>query len=327
MKSSEFCSSDAVCVSAQLHPSEQRSLRKINILIMQHPNGASRPWYKGLLLLLLMTQATMAQEIGVMTYNIKYDNVQDTVNNWNDRKAAMVDLLQKEHPDFIGMQEVLYRQLEYLDQALDGYDYVGVGRDDGKQKGEFSPIFYDTQRYQLLASNTFWLSKTPDKISVGWDAAMERICSFGLFVDKNTEKKVYVFNTHFDHIGVKARANSAKLILKKIASLNRNKLPVILMGDLNLEPDAPPIRHITQHLADGAVLSSARPTGPKGTFNGFNTQASIERRIDYIFLSGFQVAEYEHLNERLDNGKHISDHLPVFARIIPLNGTLSQDPR
>lgn len=262
-----------------------------------------------------IAQGLFAQQIQVVSYNIKYDNVNDTVNNWNDRKMAMVDLLQKRHPEFIGMQEVLYRQLDYLNSALADYDYIGVGRDDGKQKGEYSPIFYDTERFKLLESNTFWLSKTPTLISVGWDAAMERICTYGLFEENVTGKKIYVFNTHFDHIGTKARKNSAKLIIKQIAQLNKENLPVVLMGDFNLGPEEKPILFIKKRMKDGQAISAKALQGPKGTYNGFDIYAAIERRIDYIFLKGCTVNRYDHLDKRLNNGKHISDHLPVIATI------------
>ena len=153
-----------------------------------------------LILIVMFVCPGIGQTVEVMSYNIKYDNVNDTVNNWNDRKAAMVDLLKKRNPEFIGMQEVLHRQLMYLNESLPDYNFIGVGRDDGKEKGEFSPILYDSTKFRLLDSNTFWLSKTPDKISVGWDAAMERICSYGLFQNKSSKRKVWVFNTHFDRI-------------------------------------------------------------------------------------------------------------------------------
>jgi endonuclease/exonuclease/phosphatase family metal-dependent hydrolase len=256
-----------------------------------------------------------AQVVKVMSYNIKYDNVNDTVNNWNDRKVAMVGLLQKHHPEFIGMQEVLYRQLNYLNESLVDYKYIGVGRDDGKQKGEFSPILYNTKNYTLLTSKTFWLSKSPDKISVGWDAAMERICSYGLFQHKISKMKIWVFNTHFDHIGVKARKNSAKLILKKIKQLNVDKLPLVLMGDLNLIPEEKPIHLIQKKMDDGQYISKTPMEGPQGTFNGFDIDDPMKRRIDYIFTTGFKVDSYLHIDERLKTGKHISDHLPVLTTI------------
>lgn len=263
----------------------------------------------------MATTLLSGQEIKVMTYNIKYDNVNDTVNNWNDRKAAMVALLDTYEPGLIGMQEVLYTQLLFLDAALPTYDYVGVGRDDGKQKGEFSPILFDTSKYKLLTSNTFWLSKTPEKVSIGWDAALERICTYGLFQDLKTQKKMWIFNTHFDHIGVKARKKSVKLIIRKIKKINTDKLPVVLMGDFNLMPEEKPIQNAKRKINDGLTISKSPLKGPKGTFNGFDTTAKIARRIDYIFVDGLGVASYHHIDERLENGKHISDHLPVFSSL------------
>ena len=190
-----------------------------------------------LFLFFLSSLSVDAQEIKVMTYNIKYDNINDTINNWNDRKNAIARLLKKEQPSFIGLQEALLRQLTYLEEASPDYRYIGVGRDDGKQKGEFSPILYDDSRYHMLRSNTFWLSRTPEKVSVGWDAALERICTYGLFENKQTMQKLWVFNTHFDHVGTKARKKSVRLIVKKIKEVNSENLPVVFMGDLNLTPD------------------------------------------------------------------------------------------
>lgn len=257
----------------------------------------------------------LGQTYKAMSYNIKYDNVNDTVNNWNDRKEEMVELLKKHQPEFIGMQEVLYKQLEYLDNSLVDFNYIGVGRDDGKRKGEFSPILFNTSHFDLLDSNTFWLSKTPDKISVGWDAAMERICSYGLFQSKTSQKKIWIFNTHFDHIGVKARKKSAQLILKKIKQLNVNNFPVILMGDFNLMPEEKPIQSIQKRMDDGQHISKTPMKGPKGTFNGFDINDPQERRIDYIFTKGLSVDSYLHIDERLKTGKHISDHLPVVSTL------------
>ncbi|AYN67751.1 endonuclease/exonuclease/phosphatase family protein [Euzebyella marina] len=251
-----------------------------------------------------------------MTYNIKYDNVNDTVNNWNDRKSSMVELIVTEAPDVVGMQEVLHNQLNYLNEELSGYDYVGVGREDGKQKGEYSPILYQKEKYELLKSNTFWLSKTPDQISVGWDAALERICTYALLKEKSTDKEFYVFNTHFDHRGDKARKKSVKLILKKIDAINTQDLPVVLMGDLNLSPEKKSIQYLSKKMTDGLEVAKSKNEGPSGTFNGFNLQDPITQRIDYIFTRGFSVSSYEHIDERLKSGKHISDHLPVKAELV-----------
>lgn len=267
----------------------------------------------------MLPMLVVAQEVKVMTYNIKYDKINDTINNWNYRKNAMVLLLKKYDPAFIGMQEVLFNQLEFLDESLPNYEYIGVGRDDGKQKGEFSPILFNSKKYNLLQSNTFWLSKTPDKISVGWDAAMERICTYGLFEDKISRQKIWVFNTHFDHIGIKARKKSVRLIHKKIKQINAEQVPVVLMGDFNLMPEEKPIQYLQRKMKDGLTASQNSQNGPKGTFNGFNVSEPIIRRIDYVFIKGFEVKDYQHIDERLTNAKHISDHQPVIAHLILKN--------
>ncbi len=255
------------------------------------------------------------QEIKMMTYNIKYDNVNDTVNNWNDRKEGLVGLIKQYEPSIIGAQEVLHRQLMYIDSCLTDFTYIGVGRDDGKQRGEYSPILYNSTKYKVITTNTFWLSNTPENVSIGWDAAMERICTYGLFEEKSSGKKFYVFNTHFDHIGNEARSNSARLIVRKINEINKENLPVVFMGDLNLTSDEEPIRFLQSQLSDGQAISQKPFLGPKGTFNGFDPQSKLDRRIDYIFVKGFKVKSYVHIDDRMENDKHISDHLPVLITI------------
>jgi len=264
---------------------------------------------------LLISGLLSAQEITVMTYNIKYDNKNDTVNNWNFRKEAMVDLLKHYQAEVIGMQEVLHRQLAYLDSSLTDYSYVGVGRDDGKQKGEYSPIFYENTKLKVLNSSTFWLSETPEKISKGWDASLERICTYALFEDPKNRKKFWVFNTHFDHRGKKARANSVRLIVQKIKEINTENFPVVFMGDLNLAPEEEPIRFLQEQLTDGQSASKQAFYGPTGTSHGFDHNRVLERRIDYIFVEGFKVEQYIHIDDRMENNMHISDHLPVLATL------------
>lgn len=265
--------------------------------------------------LLLIGFASHGQKIKAMTYNIKYDNKNDTVNNWNDRKQKMVQLIMYYNPSFLGIQEGLHNQVTYLDKNLKKYSYVGIGRDDGKQKGEYSAIFFNKNKYKILESNTFWLSETPNKISVGWDASMERICTYALFQDKKTKQKTMVFNTHFDHIGTLARKNSAKLIVETIKKKNIHNVPVILMGDFNLTPNQEAIATIKSAFKDSYSASKKEPYGPKGTFNGF-TNRVMKNRIDYIFVRGFDVASVVHIDDKMDNNKHISDHIPVLATLI-----------
>lgn len=272
---------------------------------------------KGILIVFSMCllYAAAAQDLRLMTYNIKYDNTQDTVNNWNDRKEALVQLLKHYGASFIGTQEVLHRQLTYIDSSLTNFAYIGVGREDGKQKGEYSPIHYDSTAYKVIKSNTFWLSETPNKISVGWDAAMERICTYGLFEEKETGKKLYIFNTHFDHIGKIARKKSAELLVQKIEEVNKEKFPVVLMGDLNLTPNEAPIQYLKSKLSDAQGVCINSFYGPSGTFNGFNQKMMVNRRIDYIFVQDLKVEAYIHIDDRMENNKHISDHLPVLISV------------
>ena len=256
-----------------------------------------------------------SQPHSFISYNIRYDNNWDIENSWKIRRNKISQILVQYSPSIIGIQEGLLNQVQYIDSSLIDYDYVGVGRDDGKKKGEFCAIYFDTTRYVLLKNSTFWLSETPDTISVGWDAALERICTYGLFKDRITKEEFWVFNTHFDHIGVVAREKSSELILKRINKINRQSLPVILMGDFNSIPNSPPVKEIKTELSDALQISLEKLQGPRGTFNGFNEDLPIEKRIDYIFTNDLKVLSYTHINDRLNNNRHISDHLPVMIKI------------
>ena len=256
-----------------------------------------------------------SQPHSIISYNIRYDNNWDIENSWKIRRNKISQILVQYSPSIIGIQEGLLNQVQYIDSSLIDYDYVGVGRDDGKKKGEFCAIYFDTTRYVLLKNSTFWLSETPDTISVGWDAALERICTYGLFKDRITKEEFLVFNTHFDHIGVVAREKSSELILKRINKINRQSLPVILMGDFNSIPNSPPVKEIKTELSDALQISLEKLQGPRGTFNGFNEDLPIEKRIDYIFTNDLKVLSYTHINDRLNNNRHISDHLPVMIKI------------
>jgi len=247
-----------------------------------------------------------------MTYNIKYDNPQDSINNWNNRKKEMVELFKYYGPDIFGIQEGQLHQLSYISDHLPEYSMIGVGRDDGKKKGEFSSIYYNHEKFELEKESTFWLSETSDVPSMGWDAAYKRVCTYGLFKDKNTNQRFFVFNTHFDHVGVTARENSADLIIKKIKEINVDNLPVVLMGDFNSEPDDAPIKTILKDLTDGSTLAPDGIYGPHGTFTGFKENIIPENRIDFIFIKGFNVTKYRHIDDRQKNNNYISDHLPVL---------------
>ena len=249
----------------------------------------------------------------ILSYNIKYDDTMDKENNWSLRKKRLLNLLKDYNPSIIGIQEGLINQVNYIDTYLEKYKYIGAGRDDGKTKGEFCAIYFDTTFYEVLEHSTFWLSETPDLVSVGWDAALERVCTYGLFVSIYSGEKFLVLNTHFDHIGTVARIKSSELILNKIKEINKNSLPVVLMGDFNSIPESEPIKIIEQDMIDGLRISLKNLQGPQGTFNGFDLSNPISKRIDYIFTKNFQVLYYRHIDDRLENNNYISDHLPVMA--------------
>ena len=250
-----------------------------------------------------------------LTYNIKLDYPKDGENSWANRKPFMVKQLQFYEPDIFGVQEAMPNQMKDLDSLLTDYNFVGVGRDDGNNQGEYSAIFYKSNQFKVLKTSTFWLSETPEKVSMGWDAVCNRVCSYALFENKNTNKQFYVFNTHFDHIGVEARKNSAVLIIQKIKEINTEMYPVILMGDFNMQENHESIQYISKYLIDSKSVSELGPFGPSGTFNGFIFNEPVTERIDFIFVSSeIKVEKYAVLSDSEDC-RYPSDHLPVLIKV------------
>ena len=270
-----------------------------------------------LFLFLMLTPVTLlSQQMNIISYNIRYNNPGDGINAWPNRVEMVNGLLQFHDPDIFGLQEALYEQILDIQSGMPGYEWFGVGRDDGEKAGEFSPIFFNKSKFVLLGNGTFWLSETPEKPSKSWDAALNRIATWGKFQSKITGKKFLVFNTHFDHRGVEARKNAAILIRNKIEEMTYNvNLPVVLTGDFNLTPDEEPISLLKKYLADCRDISEETPYGPEGTFSGFKIDADLDRRIDYIFVhGGIKVLEYAVLSDN-NNKRTPSDHLPVFVRV------------
>ena len=251
----------------------------------------------------------------IISYNIRYDDKWDKENNWLLRRNRLCQILSDYNPSIFGIQEGLVNQVAFIDSSLSKYEYIGVGREDGTIEGEFCAIFYDTSYIENKENSTFWLSETPDVVSVGWDAALERICTYGLFIEKLSGELFWVFNTHFDHIGEISRKKSSELILKKIKESNIYSYPVILMGDFNLIPESEPIRLIKSQLDDALEISSTKWRGPIGTFNGFDIQHPLDKRIDYIFTTSYKIISHRHIDDRLNNNSFISDHLPVMVKI------------
>jgi endonuclease/exonuclease/phosphatase family metal-dependent hydrolase len=259
--------------------------------------------------------AVYGQSATFLTYNIRYDTPNDSADAWPERRDFLAGQLRFHKPDVFGIQEGLRRQVEYLQQELPDYKHVGVGRDDGREAGEYSALFYRADRFRALESGTFWLSETPDKVSKGWDAALPRICTWALLEDSAAGSRMWVFNTHFDHIGKAARKASAALILQKISEKNTTGDPVVLMGDFNAEPEEEPIAVLQTTLNEARDASREPPFGPEGTFNGFKFREPVNRRIDYIFVSpGQHVLQYAVLSDSR-NCHYPSDHLPVLVRV------------
>ncbi len=265
------------------------------------------------ILFIIGINSIFAQQIKVITYNIRLDVAIDGANQWGKRTNAVDSLLKKHSPDVLCIQEGLYNQILDLQTMLTNYFYVGVGRDDGKEKGEFSAIFFKKSMFKLVTSNTFWLSPTPEIAgSKGWDAAITRICSYGKVKLKKTNKSLFVFNTHFDHIGETARQESAKLILNKITEIAGNDA-VILSGDFNSEPNSVAYSNITNYNNHPFKDSYIKSKNKDCTFTGFEVKSNICKRIDFIFYDkNFKLKNYQIIND--NNGEYYpSDHLAVEA--------------
>jgi endonuclease/exonuclease/phosphatase family metal-dependent hydrolase len=257
-----------------------------------------------------------AQNLRVATYNLRYDNPGDSLDAWPFRIHAVAGVIGLYDFDIFGTQEGLKHQLEDLKKELPGYEYIGVGRDDGAQQGEHVAIFFKTAKLKLHSQGNFWLSPVTDKPNRGWDAALPRICTWGQFEVIATGKTFYLFNVHFDHIGEVARKESAKLVLEMMKKTAAN-LPCMLTGDFNFNEDHESYALInTSGLVKDAYDSSPLRITPNGTFNGFNVRGKPVGRIDNIFITpAFQVVRYGILTNTY-NGRFPSDHFPVFAELI-----------
>jgi endonuclease/exonuclease/phosphatase family metal-dependent hydrolase len=292
-----------------------------------------------LLTLLTVNAYVFAQNSGykVLSYNIRYDNKGDGEDRWDNRKEGLIKQVKTINPDVIGFQEVLNPQLEYLGKELAGYKYLGVGRDDGKTKGEYIPIFYKVDKFTLLKNGWFWLSETPNEPSKGWDAACNRMCNWAVLRDTVTHKNFLFLNTHLDHKGKLAQKNSINQIIDFIYNdatgyvyddtqirdtTNLNQMPVVWMGDFNLQPNDSLYQKIEtdgkatlRKREDSYKVAETKPEGSIGTFNGFKFADNYSARIDYIWVIDLKVKSYRTLNDKLPNGRWPSDHFPVVIEV------------
>ena len=252
------------------------------------------------------------------TFNIRYDNPADGENNWKYRKDRVATFIKDQGIDIVGMQEVLHNQLEDLKQRLPEYAEVGVGRDDGKTQGEYSPLFYRKDRFELLDSNTFWLSQYPDSVGfVGWDGACTRIATWARLRDRKSGKVFLAVNTHFDHVGTEARKNSALLIIRRIKEIVGDK-PAVLTGDFNVSEKWEAYQTITQNafvLKDTWKIA-ARREGVGYTFHDFGREPKEKReKIDYIFVTPQIKVKNAFIPQEVE-GQYLSDHNPEVATLV-----------
>ena len=295
-----------------------------------------------LALSLVAVLGVQAQELLVGTYNVRYQNESDAKqgNGWSQRCPVICEILSYESPDIFGTQEAKVGQIHDLLKGLPEYDYIGVARDDGREEGEYSAIFYHKGRLKKIRSGNFWLSETPDRPALGWDAACIRICTWGEFEDLRTHQRLYFFNLHLDHVGRRARMESARLVMSRIRSLVPAGASHILTGDFNVDQtdEVYGLLTSTALLRDSYAIAE-RKLAPNGTFNAFDTELKTPSRIDHIFVSpDYRVLRYavrtdSYWTEREDATeegssqapaevrlkKHVrrtpSDHYPVFARL------------
>ncbi|KAJ5071673.1 DNAse i-like superfamily protein [Anaeramoeba ignava] len=272
-------------------------------------------------------------KLRIMSFNIRYDNPDDGKFKWENRKKFVIELIKIYKPSVISLQEALKNQIVDLEKDLKHFSWIGGGRNDGKDSGEFAAIFYNNKKLDCLNQSTFWLSKTPDKIgSISWGSACVRICTWGLFAKKsNHDMKFYVFNTHLDHISENSQINSAKLIRSKISQITKNRFGYVLTGDFNITPDSNVYKeffkdesekdhHNFADLVDSSLVADFKNFEQLGSFTGWKTSKIVENSqnilIDYIFCNpSAKVKSYNVIIDTFGNFRP-SDHRPIMVRLL-----------
>ncbi|MBO5331377.1 MAG: endonuclease/exonuclease/phosphatase family protein [Alistipes sp.] len=255
-------------------------------------------------------------EIKVMSYNIRLSSgtiEADSIYHWEHRKQASLELMHQEQPTVFGLQEACPDQMDYMVENLPEYGYIGVGRDDGKRKGEFMSIFYKKDEVELIDGGTFWLSQTPDQVTKGWDAACFRTCTWTILKKKDTGKKFVYLNTHLDHKGQEARKESIKLIVAKAEELTGGKLPVFITADFNSPTTNEIFKPMQSAMKDARV--EAPVTDERGTLNCWGTTPPGVV-IDHIFFRGAEAQKFEVLRDKDYGAPYVSDHYPVMLTAI-----------
>lgn len=268
---------------------------------------------------LVLSTASGAEPIRVMSFNIRYGTANDGDNVWGNRKDFVADTIKAFNPDLLGTQETLAFQRDDLVERLPGYATFGVGRTDGKEDGEMMSIFYRTDRFEKLDGGHFWLSETPDVVgSKSWDSSLPRMASWLKLRDKTNDETLWYINTHFDHRGLEARLQSAQLIRQKVAELAGDQ-HTIVTGDFNAAADSDPYEALFGKAGEGNLLidtyraKHSNSADPEGTFTGFNMKDRREARIDWIAVTLDWTIESAEIDLTNREGRTPSDHLPVTA--------------
>lgn len=257
---------------------------------------------------------TKDHDLKIMSYNIRMGAAKDGTNSWEYRYPATALMLEDQKPDVFGVQEAFNYQIRFIEDNFMDYDCVGVGRDDGKQKGEFMSIFWNKKTVKMIRWGTFWLSETPDKPSMGWDAACKRTATWALMKDKKTGKQFYFVNTHLDHRGAEAQRKGLELIVSRIAEINPKGYPMVLTGDFNVKPDNAALKDLDTKMQSARKIAPRTDNHP--TFNNWG-KIKPDMVIDYIYVSGFSACpEYHTVTEKYGTWKYVSDHYPIYAKLI-----------
>ena len=263
-------------------------------------------------LLALSCQSKKVEPLPVMSFNVRYGTARDGDYVWENRKDAACAMIADQHPAVFGVQEALDFQLTYFQEHCPGYEYVGVGREDGVHEGEHMAVFYDSERIELKEWGTYWLSETPFKPSLGWDAACRRTATWTLLLDKATGRQFYFVNTHLDHVGVEARRKGLLLLVDRIAAMNPDGFPMVLTGDMNVAPDDPCLNELRTLMQD--ARQTAPVTDDQTTYHGWG---EVDKEpIDYVFYAGFAGCDkFEVVRQPYEGVDYVSDHYPVKATL------------
>ena len=276
-----------------------------------------------LLVLILFTLQSFvsAFEIDALSFNIRFDTSKDGENAWPKRKEMVGQWVKSESPDVIGLQEALRHQIDDIKKVATAYSEYGVGRDDGKSRGEHCTILYLKKRFNLDKSDcgTFWFSDTPEKVaSKSWGNEIPRICTWARFIEKKTDKGFYVYNVHYDHRSQPSRLGASELIIQRISKRKRSNEPIILMGDFNASENNPAIKIFKDEPLN--LVDTFRVVKPDEnmvkTFHGFRGGSFSGGKIDHVFMlpkmGKVSSAEIVRFNKEK---RYLSDHYPVRAKL------------